>query len=104
MKALERQNEQFAEILSRLHRLESPTTISSETWSDVAQRGELAYHKRPNLRSSGEWESKNSEFWARRHFSPDGWDGKVVVDVGAGSRLRTLYFRGATIAAIEPLA
>ncbi len=104
MKALERQNEEFAEILSRLNRLNSPTAISPDTWSSVAQRGELAFHKRPNLRSSGEWEAKNSEFWPRRGFTAEGWDGKLVVDVGAGSRLRTLYFKGARIAAIEPLA
>jgi 2-polyprenyl-3-methyl-5-hydroxy-6-metoxy-1,4-benzoquinol methylase len=104
LKALERQNEQFAEILSRLDRLDRPTAISPDKWSNVAQRGELEYHKRPNLRSSEEWEVRNSEFWGRRHFSADGWDGKLVVDVGAGSRLRTLYFQGARIAAIEPLA
>lgn len=104
MKALDRQDEQFAEILSQLNRLARPTAISPDAWSHVAQRGELAFHKRPNLRSSAEWEIKNSEFWVRRGFTAEGWDGKLVVDVGAGSRLRTLYFQGATIAAIEPLA
>jgi SAM-dependent methyltransferase len=104
MKALERQNVQLAEILTRLSRLEKPVTINPETWSKLAQPGELAYHKRPNLRSSAEWETKNAKFWAKRGFSPESWEGKLVVDVGAGSRLRTLYFQGAKIAAIEPLA
>lgn len=104
MKALERQNVQLAEILVRLSRLEKPVTINPETWSTLAQPGELAYHKRPNLRSTDEWETKNAEFWARRGFDAEGWEGKLVVDVGAGSRLRTLYFKGADIAAIEPLA
>ena len=104
MKALERQNVQLAEILTRLSRLERPAAINPETWSKIAQQGELAFHKRPNLRSTGEWETKNSLFWARRGFSAEGWEGKLVVDVGAGSRLRTLYFQGAKIAAIEPLA
>jgi 2-polyprenyl-3-methyl-5-hydroxy-6-metoxy-1,4-benzoquinol methylase len=104
MKGLERQNVQLAEILARLSRLEKPVAINPETWSKVAQPGELAFHKRPNLRSSGEWEIKNSQFWAKREFSAEGWEGKLIVDVGAGSRLRTLYFQGAKIAAIEPLA
>ena len=104
LKALERQNVQLAEILTRLSRLDKPVAINPETWSKVAQPGELAFHKRPNLRSSGEWESRNTAFWAKREFSPTGWDGKLIVDVGAGSRLRTLYFQGAKIAAIEPLA
>jgi SAM-dependent methyltransferase len=104
MKALERQNVQLAEILTRLSRLEKPVAINPETWSKVAQPGELAFHKRPNLRSSAEWDSKNTKFWAAREFSPEGWDGKWIVDVGAGSRLRTLYFQKAKIAAIEPLA
>jgi SAM-dependent methyltransferase len=103
MKALERQNVQLAEILTRLSRLEKPATINPETWSAIAQKGELAFHKRPNLRSTDQWETENAKYWARRKFSPDGWDGKLVVDVGAGSRLRTLYFQGAQIAAIEPL-
>jgi SAM-dependent methyltransferase len=104
MKALERQNVQLAEILTRLSRLEKPVTINAETWSKVAQEGELAYHKRANLRSTDDWEVKNELYWAKRHFSPDAWEGKFIVDVGAGSRLRTLYFKGAKIAAIEPLA
>ena len=104
MKKLERQDVQLAEILVRLSRIEKPMTVNPETWRQVAQPGELAYHKRPNLRSSGEWETKNAQYWARRGFNPDGWEDALIVDVGAGSRLRTLYFRGARIAAIEPLA
>jgi SAM-dependent methyltransferase len=101
MKQLDKQNAQLAEIISKLDR---PMAINPETWSKVAQQGELAFHKRPGLRSSAEWETKNVEFWARRKFTPHGWEGKWIVDVGAGSRLRTLYFQGAKVAAIEPLA
>lgn len=104
MKVLERQNAQLSEIRTRLGQLDKPVAINPETWGGVAQPGELAFHKRPNLRSTGEWESKNTEFWKRRGFDAAGWDGKWIIDVGAGSRLRTLYFQGAKIAAIEPLA
>ena len=101
---LERQNDQLAKIFERLDRLERPTTVDPKSWSGVAQPGELAFHKRPGLRSSPDWEAKNVAFWRRRGFSPHGWEGKLIVDVGAGSRLRTLYFNGAKIAAVEPLA
>jgi SAM-dependent methyltransferase len=103
-KLLKQQDAQLAKILERLERLERPTTVDPETWSGVAQPGELAFHKRPGLRSSPDWEAKNAAFWQRRGFSADGWEGKLVVDVGAGSKLRTRYFRGARIAAVEPLA
>lgn len=101
MRSLDRQSAQLAEILNRLER---PTTVDPETWSSVAQPGELAFHKRTNIRSGADWPASNAAFWKRRGFAPDGWERKLVVDVGAGSRLRTLYFRDAKIAAIEPLA
>lgn len=101
---LNHQSTQIAQILERLQRLERPLAIDTETWTNVAQPGELAFHKRPNIRSGEDWEKTNAAFWERRGFSPDGWTGKFIVDVGAGSRLRTLYFKGARIAAIEPLA
>lgn len=37
-------------------------------------------------------------------LSPDAFASRLVVDIGAGSRLRSRYFEGASIAAIEPLA
>jgi SAM-dependent methyltransferase len=80
------------------------TSVDRKRWSSEAQAGELAFHKRPNSRSDPSWDESNAKRWRRFGFEPDGWQGKLVVDVGAGSRLRTLYFRGARIAAIEPLA
>ncbi|MQY15979.1 hypothetical protein SRB5_61710 [Streptomyces sp. RB5] len=104
LKALERQNVLLSEIITRLSRLEKPTTINEETWSKVAQEGELAWHKKPNWRArEEEWQTRNNRFWTSKDFSPEGWQDKLIVDLGAGSRLRTLYFRGAKIAAIEPL-
>lgn len=80
------------------------TAVDRKRWSADAQAGELAFHKRPNSRSDRSWEENNEKLWRRLGFEPDGWEGKLIVDVGAGSRLRTLFFRGARIAAIEPLA
>lgn len=100
-KLIERQS---AQLTKAIRGLERPTTVDPETWSSVAQPGELAFHKRPNIRAGSDWAAKNATFWKRRGFTRDGWEGKLVVDVGAGSRLRTLYFRDTRIAAIEPLA
>jgi SAM-dependent methyltransferase len=101
MRILERQNAQLSLIMKHL---DVPETVDPSVWDSVAQPGELAFHKRPNIRSTGQWEAKNAQFWQRRGFSAEGWDGKLIVDVGAGSRLRSLFFRGARIIAIEPLA
>ena len=75
-----------------------------EPWKEVAQEGELAFHKRPNMRSSDTWADDVARDWKELGFEADAWAGKLIVDVGAGSRLRTLYFRDAKIAALEPLA
>ena len=78
------------------------TDISS--WERLAQPGELEFHKRPGIRSEADWEQGNATFWRRHGFESQGWQGKTIVDVGAGSRLRILYFEGAELIAIEPLA
>ena len=78
--------------------------IDPEAWATVAQAGELSFHKRPNMRSSASWEDDIARDWMELGFEADAWAGKLIIDVGAGSRLRTLYFKGAKIAALEPLA
>ena len=64
-------------------------------WKEKAQTGELAFHKTRNIRSRPDWAQGNELFWKRHGFDSEGWSGKFIVDVGAGSRLRTLYFKGA---------
>jgi SAM-dependent methyltransferase len=73
------------------------------TWQERAQEGELAFHKRPNVRSSTGWDDDTHRKWTTFGFERDGWNEKLIVDVGAGSRLRTRWFTGARVAAIEPL-
>lgn len=74
------------------------------SWRDNAQPGELAFHKRPNERSSERWGELNRALWQRYGFESSDFRGKTIVDVGAGSRLRTLYFEDVRIIAIEPPA
>lgn len=115
---IEAQNKTLSELKSQIARLEKkleppapaaagPTLIRStdtESWSSVAQEGELGFHKRPNMRSDAAWSANVAKDWQELGFEADAWKGKTVIDVGAGSRLRTLYFEGATLIALEPLA
>jgi SAM-dependent methyltransferase len=96
-----------SEVKSLRLAIEPPDAVltgDANTWKQTAQPGELAFHKSKNIRSGAQWVSGNKVFWRNQGFSPKGWEGKVIVDVGAGSRLRTLFFKGAHIVAIEPLA
>ena len=47
-------------------------------------------------------ETKKLFYWWE--YSRSAFEGKVVVDLGAGSKLRSKYFEGARLIAIEPLA
>ncbi|HEY0470356.1 MAG TPA: hypothetical protein VGD34_01805 [Kribbella sp.] len=80
-------------------------TIDREAWETAAQNGELGFHKRHNFRAEQEvWWTHVQRDWEALGLKPTGWEGKVIVDVGAGSKLRSIYFEGATLIVLEPLA
>jgi SAM-dependent methyltransferase len=80
-------------------------TIDREAWSQAAQNGELDFHKRHNFRAEEQvWRTCVERDWKVLGLEPTGWEGKFIIDVGAGSRLRSLYFEGAKLAVLEPLA
>lgn len=79
--------------------------VDAEKWSSEAQAGELAFHKRPNIRSDEQvFTEGNVRLFTSFGYQPDQFAGKVVVDIGAGSKLRAKYFAGSHMVAIEPLA
>lgn len=79
--------------------------IDREAWATAAQSGELDYHKRHNFRAQDQvWWAVVVREWKLLGLEPTGWEGKFIIDVGAGSRLRSLYFEGARLAVLEPLA
>jgi hypothetical protein len=104
--AVEGQQRLIAQLTSgsEVRGLGARTSTDVTAWEARAQPGELAFHKRPNVRSGGQWEKDTARKWGYAGLGADDYAGKLIVDVGAGSRLRTLYFKGARIAAIEPLA
>jgi SAM-dependent methyltransferase len=80
-------------------------TIDRDAWAEAAQNGELDFHKRHNFRAEEQvWRTCVERDWKILGLEPTGWEGKFIIDVGAGSRLRSLYFKGATLAVLEPLA
>jgi hypothetical protein len=80
-------------------------SIARDAWASAAQEGELDFHKRHNFRAEQEvWWTHVQRDWEALGLKPTGWDGKVIIDVGAGSKLRSLYFEGATLVVLEPLA
>lgn len=80
--------------------------IDRSSWGGAAQSGELDFHKtNVGFRANDEvWHKAVDDDWRAAGYSPEGWEGKTVLDVGAGSRLRSLWFKGAEILVVEPLA
>lgn len=69
-----------------------------------AQKGELAFHRQDTWRPSELFMEDTRALFQYWGFNWQSFVDQTILDVGAGSRLRTKYFRGTTIIAIEPLA
>lgn len=76
----------------------------SEDWQDKAQPGELAYHVNDKWRPSEKFMRDTAALFESYGYKSDDYTGKRILDIGAGSRLRSKYFIGSEIIAIEPLA
>jgi len=73
-------------------------------WREVDQEFELAFHRGNELRRSDRFAEETRIFFGSFGFSENQFRGRLILDIGAGSRLRTTFFKGAAIAVIEPLA
>ncbi|MRR11376.1 hypothetical protein EG835_02570 [bacterium] len=104
----------FHRIRSFLNRHgQTPDTVAPATptqpadarrqWQEQAQEGELEFHKHDDWRPSEDFMRQTHALFASFGFDPDAWAGKTIVDLGAGSRLRTKYFADANLVAVEPL-
>ena len=72
-------------------------------WQRWAQPGEYAFHRDDQWRAGPAFEADNARLFRHFGFRPDQFRGGVVIDLGAGSRLRSRFFEGARIVVIEPL-
>ena len=73
-------------------------------WSAIAQKGELKFHKQDQRASDEALMREAGLVYARYGYGPDDFNGKVIIDIGAGSHLMTRYFKGSHIIALDPLA
>lgn len=80
------------------------SAIRRLVWRLVAQTGELRFHQKNAWRRSPEFMTQTATLFGWWGFPADAFDGRLIVDIGAGSRLRSRYFEHARIVAIEPLA
>ncbi len=75
-----------------------------EQWSKQAQPGEKSFHLANKWRASPGFMASTTRLFEAFGFSADDFAEQVVVDVGAGSKLRSRFFAKARLAAVEPLA
>lgn len=82
------------------------TSVPRSRWADQAQPGELAFHKQNGhyRGDDAKWNARNAEILTEAGFAPGDFAGQRILDVGAGSRLRSTFFEDALIYALEPLA
>lgn len=73
-------------------------------WRIVAQTGELRFHQQNRWRQSPAFMTQTATLFSWWGYDSRKFDGRLIVDIGAGSRLRSRYFEGARIVAVEPLA
>ena len=75
-------------------------------WKSLAQPGEFYFHKSDGreFRMSDQFDAQNSEFFHKFGFGKDDFENRNILDIGAGSRLRAIYFNKSNIYVIEPLA
>jgi predicted O-methyltransferase YrrM len=79
------------------------THSDKSAWSR-AQKAEYEYHTHSQARKTGQFTKNTEKLFRLFQLDPEAYNGRTIVDLGAGSQLRSKYFRGARIAAVEPLA
>jgi len=79
-------------------------STSESDWQNIAQEGEFAFHRTDTWRVTSDFMDQSEALFAYFGFIPDDWEGKTVLDLGAGSKLRSKYFFNSKIIVIEPLA
>lgn len=94
----------FDKLPWRRNTVVARTTASREHWQQRSQEGELAFHKRDRWRRTAAFTAQSARLFRHFGFQPDEYADKTVVDLGAGSMLRSKFFRGAHLVVIEPLA
>jgi 2-polyprenyl-3-methyl-5-hydroxy-6-metoxy-1,4-benzoquinol methylase len=80
------------------------STATRDEWEREAQEGEFRWHKRDRWRQTPDFMAQTDRVFRHFGFTPGDYAGQTVIDVGAGSMLRTKFFAEARLIALEPLA
>ena len=77
-----------------------------EKWQKEAQELEFQWHATDGKGwgTTDKFEYYNGGLFRALGYTPDDFNNGIVLDVGAGSRLRSKFFRGAKIVVLDPLA
>jgi SAM-dependent methyltransferase len=74
-------------------------------WAQKGQPSELRHHKQSTSRSSDRtWMSNSNTHFTNFGYQSDHFANKTLIDLGAGSKSRALWFTDSDIISIEPLA
>lgn len=73
-------------------------------WELIGQQGEFEYHLNNQWRQSNDFMNQTKKLFHFFGLEENDYKNKIVIDLGAGSKLRTKYFNDAKIIALEPLA
>jgi len=73
-------------------------------WERESQDGEFRFHLKNKWRQSEKFMGQTIKLFDFFGFAQNQYEGKTIIDLGAGSKLRSKYFAGANIIVIEPLA
>lgn len=79
-------------------------SVSRDEWEKDAQTGEFDFHRKDRWRQTDDFVGQSDRLFRHFGFEPRQFVGKTVVDLGAGSKLRTKFFQGSRLLVIEPLA
>ncbi len=80
------------------------TAVERGQRASQSQEGEFDFHVRNEWRQTDDFMDQTRKIFGAFGLKQDAYRDKVVIDLGAGSKLRTAFFEGATLIAIEPLA
>jgi 2-polyprenyl-3-methyl-5-hydroxy-6-metoxy-1,4-benzoquinol methylase len=74
-------------------------------WAERGQPSELNHHRGSRSRASNEtWMANTNKLFTSFGYTPDYFANKTIIDLGAGSKSRALWFINSDIISIEPLA
>jgi SAM-dependent methyltransferase len=74
-------------------------------WAERGQPSELSHHRGSRGRASDKtWMANTNEHFTNFGYTPNYFANKTIIDLGAGSKSRAVWFTDSKIISIEPLA